>query len=234
MNTLPAVNSIPGPSISGSVQVPLAELDKMRSDHANALKLAQELEHKQKQIKISAAYTEHIVVEETDFLTQGNSLSSNGGLGAGYQMPTKRFVNKAIEKEHVTFLNLDDVLGALKADATKIVKKETDIIIAALNKAEKAIVTQKKKASDDKKVYTKAIDKKKTRIEELEEQVEAAEAKMALDKETIDDQENQLLEAVDSIVEAKEEVTKSMGAIKLLKRRLADNSFSGKVSRFFS
>lgn len=237
MSTLPAVNTIPGPVISGSVQVPLAELDRMRSDHANALKLAQELEDKQKMVKISAAYTEHIVVEETDYLRSSSSLSSIGGMGAGYQgnpIPTRRFVNKAIEKQEVTFLNMDDILGALKADATAIVKKETDIVIAARNKAEKNVVIQKKKNSDDKKVYTKAMDKKKTIIENLEEKIEAAEATMLQNKETIEDQESQLLEAVDSIVEAKEEVTRSMGAIKLLRRRLADNSFGGKISRFFS
>ena len=234
MNTLPAVNSIPGPSISGSVQVPLAELDKMRSDHANALKLAQELEHKQKQIKVSAAYTEHIVVEEADYLSQSSSFSLGIGGSIPMQMPTKRFVNKAIQREECTFVNMDDVLGELKADATKRVKKETDIIIAARNKAESALVVQKKKNSDDKIVYTIAIDKKKTRREVLEEQIEAAEATIALNKETIEDQENQLDEAVDAIVEAKDEITSSMRAIKLLRKRLADNSFTGKVSRFFS
>lgn len=236
-SSLPAVNSIPGPVISGSVQVPLAELDRMRSDHANALKLAQELEDKQKQVKISAAYTEHVVVEETDYLRQSSSLSSIGGMGTGYTqqaMPTRRFVNKAIEKQEVTFLNMDDILGALKADATAIVKKETDIVIAARNKAEKNVVVQKKKNSDDKKVYVKAMEKKKTIIEELELINSELYAKLSKAESTVKDQEDQLVEAVDAIVEAKDGVTNAQNIIKLLKRKLADDSFGGKISKFFS
>lgn len=52
MSNLIKVTDLKGPTISGSVNVPLAELDQMRVEHAKALKLAQELDAKQSMVKV--------------------------------------------------------------------------------------------------------------------------------------------------------------------------------------
>lgn len=46
------------PHISGTVNVPLAELDRMRADHALAVKLAKELEERQAEVKVIYAQYE--------------------------------------------------------------------------------------------------------------------------------------------------------------------------------
>lgn len=48
-------SDIPGPNISGTVTVPLAELDKMRADHATLKRLAADLESHQMEVKIILA-----------------------------------------------------------------------------------------------------------------------------------------------------------------------------------
>jgi len=55
------------PSISGTVSVPLAELDRMRIDHANAIKLAQELERHQAEVRV--IYMEVRTVPAFDYST---------------------------------------------------------------------------------------------------------------------------------------------------------------------
>lgn len=169
METLPAVSSIPGPTISGSVQVPLAELDKMRSDHANVKQLATELESRQQQIKITNTYTEHIVTSVSEEIYHPGK--HGGGLSfstPGHYETVRKFVNKAIQKEDSIFVNMDQILGSLKEKATKKVQKEIDIIIGARNIAEKQVIVLKKKNSDDKKTYKTSYDKAKTKIQELE------------------------------------------------------------------
>lgn len=46
------------PHISGTVNVPLAELDRMRADHALAVKLAKELEERQAEVRVIYAQYE--------------------------------------------------------------------------------------------------------------------------------------------------------------------------------
>lgn len=235
METLPAVNSIPGPSISGQVSVPLAELDRMRSDHANAIKLAQELEQKQKQIKIIHQYTEQIVTSvEEDVYHPGVSGGRYGLSTPGYHERVKKFVNKGVQKEDSIFLNMDEIMGALKEKATALVKKETDVIIAARNKAEKHVIKLKKNNSDDKTVYNKQAAKRDEEIVEKAITIGELQEKLEKAEETVKEQEEQLVEAIDAIVEAKEEVTASSTVIINLRNKLADESLTGKIGRFFS
>lgn len=168
METLPAVSSIPGPTISGSVQVPLAELDRMRSDHANAIKLAKELEDRQQQIKITAEYTEMVATIESKEVWQPGVQIGQMGHSSGYNQTVMKAVSKAIKRENSIFLNMDQIIGDLKERATKKVQKEIDIIIGARNMAEKQVIVLKKRNSDDKKAYKTTYDKAKTKIQELE------------------------------------------------------------------
>lgn len=170
METLPAVSSIPGPTISGSVQVPLAELDRMRSDHANAIKLAKELEDRQQQIKITTEYTEMVAtMESTEVWHPGMNLGSGAaGRSSGHYQTIMKAVSKAIKRENSIFLNMDQILGDLKAVATKNVQNEIDVIIGARNLAEKQVIVLKKRNSDDKKAYKTTYDKAKTKIQGLE------------------------------------------------------------------
>lgn len=47
------VRDLRPPMISGTVSVPLEELDRLRADHANAIRVAEELESRQAQVKVT-------------------------------------------------------------------------------------------------------------------------------------------------------------------------------------
>lgn len=57
------------PHISGTVNVPLAELDRMRADHALAVKLAKELEERQAEVRVTYYEEEKVL----DFDSRGKS-----------------------------------------------------------------------------------------------------------------------------------------------------------------
>lgn len=58
MNKL-QISNLSGPTITGTVTVNLKDLDQMRLDHANALKLAQELSDKQMSVKVTIVERSH-------------------------------------------------------------------------------------------------------------------------------------------------------------------------------
>ena len=175
------VNQLAGPIISGQVSVPLAELDKMRSDHANALALAAKLEEQQKGIVITLKQA----VMETrcinDYLWPGSSDFATTGQH-GLPREVKRFETfESMQDIEVSYKNMDEVLDRLKLEATAAVQKEIDAAFAARDKSEKATVDAKQKLSDAKKTHTKKVGKLELELQEqidenlgLVEQVAAA------------------------------------------------------------
>lgn len=103
MSNLVKSIDIPGPSISGQVTVPLAELDKMRLDHAKLKQLCEHLESTAMSVKV-------VVVEEKWGYKTEPRTDSRG-----------RQYNATVNgKDYVTistdYKNLDDVKAVLKQE----------------------------------------------------------------------------------------------------------------------
>jgi chromosome segregation ATPase len=104
-NALATVQQLRGPSVSGSVTVPLAELDQMRSDHAAAVRAARELADKQAMIKIVVAHV------------------AEGGRQRNILVEDDNLMEVSI-----MYKNLDDVRDALAKDARERVQDHIDSI----------------------------------------------------------------------------------------------------------
>ena len=175
------VNQLAGPVISGQVSVPLAELDKMRSDHANALALAAKLEEQQKGIVITLKQAVMETRCVNDYLYPVD-YGSTGRVGNVTPKEVKRFESfQSMQDVEVSYKNMDEVLGRLKSEATAAVQKEIDTAFAARDKSEQAAVRAKKELSDAKKTHTKKVGKLELELQEqidenlgLVEQVAAA------------------------------------------------------------
>jgi DNA repair exonuclease SbcCD ATPase subunit len=83
-NELMKATDLQMPSISGTVSVPLDELDRMRAEHATAVKLAQELESHQMEVKI--VYSERKqVVSDYDHYGRARYTTSKEVIGTEYK-----------------------------------------------------------------------------------------------------------------------------------------------------
>lgn len=102
MSNIVKASELSGPTISGKVSVELHELDKMRSDHARAVKLAQDLEDKQ--AKVLVVYSE-----------QCNYNSRNGG-----------YDKKELSRQYVHF---EDFRNIIAEEEAKKVQKKVDSLI---------------------------------------------------------------------------------------------------------
>jgi hypothetical protein len=180
------VNQLAGPIISGAVSVPLAELDKMRADHANAIKLAATLEEQQKGIVITLRQN---VLENrciADYLYPG----IDGATGK-HRTPQRFESFQSMEDIEIAYKNMDEVLATLKLDATAIVQTEIDATLAAREKSDIAAVKAKKDLSDANKKHTKAIGKLDLELQELQdENFDLIEAKAVTIKEFDDISDN--------------------------------------------
>jgi hypothetical protein len=102
------------PSVSGTVTLSLAELDKMRADHVAAVKLAQDLESKQMSVKVtisehSYGLTNNIVRDE-----RGRLVSNN-------------FENVATERiTDMKYINLESFRAVITAEERKVVQDLVD------------------------------------------------------------------------------------------------------------
>lgn len=110
MNGLVKATELQMPNISGTVSVPLTELDRMRSEHVQAVKLAQDLESKQMEVKIT------ILERVQDFKYDSR----------GYRIPFTEDRTQQIE-----FKNLDEVRADIrKSEELKIEQKYCESILA--------------------------------------------------------------------------------------------------------
>jgi chromosome segregation ATPase len=103
------------PSISGTVSVPLAELDKMRSEHVTAVKLAQELESKQMLVRV-------------DYRNVDDYSWENGGMDR-YGYPIQK---KVLKVEKTEYKNLDEFRDQIRSEEfdklrDKFKKQESEI-----------------------------------------------------------------------------------------------------------
>lgn len=111
--------NLAGPSITGTVTVGLLELDKMRLDHANAVKIAEELRNREKSVKV-------IIVEKQ------NSFD--------YDRYGRRFItdDKYIELS-VDYKNLEDFRSLISQEEREKVTTELNNLNAEINSQAKRI-----------------------------------------------------------------------------------------------
>lgn len=116
-----------GPTISGDVKVNLLELDRMRTDHAQAVKLAKELEARQMQVKVT-------VVKKTT--EKGRDIFDNrwGLIKLGREPDKDRF-----EQLSVDYLNLEDVRSNIEKEAKDRWQQKIDAANTKQNELQKEL-----------------------------------------------------------------------------------------------
>jgi len=187
-NRLPVtISDLPqGPAISGTVTVPLIELDKMRADHSNLKKIAEDLLSTQKSVRI--------VVEERKVSTKyvSNHYGSGGHWvsdpnytellveNKGLDEVTDILRKEANERVKTTIENLENLNEQLKEELKKLTEKSTlEIMKLKADYSEKEndlknVETIKKALENQKDInshaelkYEKALNENKKLQEEL-------------------------------------------------------------------
>lgn len=108
MGQLSKASELMLPAVAGEVKLPLAELDKLRAEAISAIKLAQDLEAKQKKIQIELWESKFVSITEELSITDRNGKAISGKF--------KNFTNNR-QKTHrlieVDFVNMEDVVPAI-------------------------------------------------------------------------------------------------------------------------
>ncbi len=162
-NELIRTQDLVGPTISGMVSVPLAELDKMRSDHLKALNTAKELEARQALIKITFSKWETYAdtVNDTHKDKYGNDVI--------YQ---RRSITKdrLIDKDTI-FVNFDELRNPItEIEREKVAKeieefrKQVDYLIKLREEKNTKIADLEKKIA----VATKSFDEQYKELRDLQ------------------------------------------------------------------
>lgn len=142
MSNLVKASELSMPSISGTVSVPLTELDKMRHEHVTAVKLAQELESKQMMVRVE--YVEGYENEPT-------------GRTDRYGYP---IYNKILKVSRTEYKNLDEFRDQIRSEEfdklqDKFRKQESEI--SSLKTKIIALEETKRKQADTVSAQSKEI-----------------------------------------------------------------------------
>lgn len=133
------------PRISGTVTVSLEEMDRMRSEHTQAVKVAQELESKQALVKIT--------VEEER--TTNKNIYHHGNILESY--PIKEYIQKSVE-----YKGFDEFREIIRQEEFKKLEKQFSDMENNLNDCKKQsldqgmLITEIKKERD---TYFKQLEK---------------------------------------------------------------------------
>ena len=167
----------PGPNISGTVQVPLAELDKLRVDHATTKKLCETLINNQKRVLI-------VLEEEFRSFTTVEDITFTGS-------KARRLVDSKDRREITReYKNLDDVIDVIKQE---LVEKAIDLsstLKDEINTLNKVIAENKTTIS----TITKEQKEQSTTIQNLKAEIEVKDnniEKLTTDCTTTADQLNE-------------------------------------------
>lgn len=151
-NQLINIDNLQMPSISGTVSVPLSELDKMRVDHATAVKAAQELERHQSEVRI--VYLEERVHTEYDY--------GRGGSEAYYNV--KRLVEKSRE-----YKGFDEFRETIRLEECNKYEERINTLRSDIDKKSKLIEAKNKANTElsDKVAKLEEIADKYTELSDL-------------------------------------------------------------------
>jgi len=114
------------PQISGTVTVSLAEMDQLRQDHRNAIRLAQELEERQAVVKI-------IVTEEK----QTMKTEYRGRDVVPHSYPSFEYIQKSVE-----YKGFDEFREIIRQEEFKKIEKEFIDMSNSLDSNKKTMLTQ--------------------------------------------------------------------------------------------
>jgi hypothetical protein len=165
-----------GPHISGTVSVPLAELDRMRVDHANAVKLANELADNAMKVKVT--------IVEKHFGTKRN----DDNYGRPYYVPDEKYTEVGAE-----YRGLDTVRKVIRLEEQKVLDGEMTVLNQTINDLRKQLGDSKDlnhKVSIERKDLLNEVTELKKTLKEREDYV----------SELIDDNDA-LLEKIDQAME---------------------------------
>lgn len=181
-----------GPSISGTVQVPLIELDQMRSQHAAAVRMAKELEAKQPLVKVILGKMEPKKIWD-DYHGRYRTTGEQGWVQTGVEYKNFEEFREVISKEERA--KVQQFVDELRTSANDAIK--------AKNTAQKHADERIREADDilfkSKKLTEEVFAKTKAEIEEIkalqpELNKKYAEAQEELEelKESIQDREKEV------------------------------------------
>lgn len=165
-------------SLGATVNVSLGELDKLRSALIAQTKRANDLEEKQGLIKVITQNKDRKGVFETRDLGYAQY--------GGRRMETVRVEQEVWGPEHVTFKNLDEVLGILEEQITKTVTARFEGEITSLTKKAEGHERRLKEVQQSLETRTEQRDKLIERREELLKEHEELQAKFAATKTALE------------------------------------------------
>lgn len=164
-----------GPRISGTVTVPLLELDKMRMDHSNAVKIASELTERQAMVKVT------FVQRVSEYGYQ----STGGGRN-------RYLKDDSLQESAVEYKNFDDFREIIRQEEHDKIHQQFLEFVRKQQELEDKLVEKQKlleKLNSDLTVAKKANGELITQNESLKKEVEIT-TKKAVDLEI--DYQNQV------------------------------------------
>lgn len=161
-NELVRIQDIPeGPSISGTVTVSLAELDKMRADHAQAVKLAKFLEQNQAKVKLT-------VVEKKYVEKKVEKIRSDR---YGLNLYTYPVMEEKYEELGSDYIGLDDVREVIRGEEVEKLKdklkeaEDTRVKCVELEVEISDLKSEKRKLESDLKELNSKYESEKSELE---------------------------------------------------------------------
>jgi len=148
MNEIAKVSDLKGPTISGTVTVSLADLDKMRTDHAKALSAAKVLEETQHQVKvilcerkfIPSKYSYNNGYVESELVQTGIEYKNMDDFRDQIAKEEREKIRNIIEQKEIEIGNLNTKL---------ISERELREKISVLNTAQKTEFSEKLKTTTE-------------------------------------------------------------------------------------
>jgi chromosome segregation ATPase len=172
MSNIQKATELAMPGIQGSVRVSLSELDKLRSDYISAVKIAQDLESKQMQVKFIIAERRGLFKATKTYNKRGELITST--LDNGHVVETDRDI-------HAEYRNIEhfrDVITQEETDRVKNLLDEKDRRITELTNENSVLHTKFNE-------FNASISEKTIRVNALTKQFEEEENKFAKNTEKL-------------------------------------------------
>lgn len=221
MTTELTTNNLSAPIISGTVTVSLVDLDKMRSDHANTIKLAKELEERQPSIRIDMDLISSKKVPYDEF----GSFANHSSIVSGYQsLSTGPTPMKQVTRERiVSYKNLEEIVGPLKQELDKEYATRVDASKKEVSSLKETIyVLDKERNSyiEDAKTY-------KTKIKDFEKDTKEHKKVMKTISSVAVSQAGDICDLV-------KELNRTKTKLQIAVFKNTNSSYLGKIQRFFN
>lgn len=216
------VSNLHAPTVSGTVKISLAEMDKLRLDYVAAVKLAQDLESKQSMIKI--VYSKVIQTTKSIEDTIWDPEAPDNTKTITRYVPFEEIIDR------VEYKNMEGVLTRLRLEAKANVQKEIDLLTSAKSSSFVDMITAEVALQDYKEDVTKLKTKlkrdHKVEILRLDKQYKDDHIRileLRRKNRAVEDRNNSLISESDRVLKLCRELT----------REMSDNSIKGIWNRLF-